>query len=127
LCDRGDGMGISLLRQRNIDLLVLSTEKNPVVQARCKKLRIECVQGLDDKVTALRSFCAGRNIRLDRTIYLGNDINDLECLRAVGWGVAVADSDTRVLAQADQVLTHRGGFGAARELCNLILERLTER
>ncbi|HTU27236.1 MAG TPA: acylneuraminate cytidylyltransferase, partial [Pirellulales bacterium] len=124
LCDRGDGMGVALLRRRGVPMVVLSTEKHPIVRQRCEKLKIECHHGLDDKAAALRALCQERNVRLERTIYVGNDVNDLECMRAVGWSVAVADSHAAVLAQADQVLSRRGGFGAVRELCDLVLQRL---
>jgi YrbI family 3-deoxy-D-manno-octulosonate 8-phosphate phosphatase len=127
LCDRGDGMGISHLAKLKVNMLVLSTETNPVVKARCAKLKLECIHGSQDKASSLKAYCAAHNLRLDRTIFVGNDVNDLECMRTVGFAVAVADSHPNVLAQADLVLTHRGGFGAVREFCDLILERITRR
>ena len=90
ICDRGDGHGISLLRDFGLPLVVLSTETNPVVAARCQKLELECVQGVDDKLAALRRLIHDRGAALSNTIYVGNDINDLSCLKAVGCAVVPA-------------------------------------
>lgn len=123
-CDRGDGMGLAMLRARGVEVVVLSTEQNPVVAARCRKLGIPCQQGVDDKAAALRMLAAQRGMDLTEVIYLGNDVNDLECLRLAGCGVAVADAHPTVLAAADLVLKRPGGHGAVRELCDLLLERM---
>jgi N-acylneuraminate cytidylyltransferase len=123
---RGDGLGLEQLRTRGLPMLVLSKEQNPVVAARCRKLNLECVQGLDIKLDALRSFCRERAIALERTVYVGNDVNDLECLAAVGCGVAVADAHPLAKRQATLVLQAPGGFGAVRELCDLILDQLSQ-
>lgn len=125
-CHRGDGMGLALLRARGIEAAVLSTEANPVVTARCRKLKLECVQDLQDKGAALRALAQEKGIDLDNVIYVGNDVNDLACMRLAGYGVAVSDSHPKALAQADLVLQERGGYGAVRELCDLILQKLEE-
>lgn len=123
-CNRGDGMGLALLLARGVEAAVLSTEANPVVTARCQKLNLPCQQGLADKATALRSLAEQRQIDLENVVYLGNDVNDLASMRLAGFGVAVADSHPETLAQADWVLQTRGGYGAVRELCDLILQKL---
>lgn len=120
ICDRGDGMGLDQLRQSGLPLLVLSTEKNPVVQARCEKLGIPCQQGISDKISALKEWIKRNNLNRSGIIYVGNDINDLPCLRYVGCGVAVGDAYPEVKASAQFVLTTSGGRGAIRELCNLL-------
>ena len=120
-CNRSDGYGISMLRKTNIPLLVLSAEENPVVAARCRKLSIECIHGVKDKLPALREWLAARKLNIQRAVYVGNDINDLECLAAVGFPVAVADAFPPVKAVAKLVLQASGGDGAVREVCDLIL------
>ncbi|HEX4351521.1 MAG TPA: HAD hydrolase family protein, partial [Polyangiales bacterium] len=125
-CSRGDGLGLELLRARGLPMLVLSKEKNSVVAARCRKLNLEYRQGIDAKLDVLRSFCRERAIALERTIYVGNDVNDLECLAAVGCGVAVADAHPIAKRQAGLVLQAPGGLGAVRELCDLILDQLSQ-
>jgi YrbI family 3-deoxy-D-manno-octulosonate 8-phosphate phosphatase len=122
-CSRSDGLGLEALRKAGVPLLVLSKEQNPVVAARCKKLQIRCAQGIDSKLPVLRAFCAELGVPLEHTVYVGNDVNDLECLAAVGCGVAVADAHPRAKLQASIVLEAAGGLGAVRELCDLILEQ----
>ncbi len=121
LCDRGDGMGISLLRQRGVEMIVLSTETHPVVEARCRKLELTCRQGLADKAAALAAIIEERRIAAERVVYVGNDVNDLGCMERVGFSVAVADAHSSVLQQADLVLSRRGGRGAVREFCDQLL------
>lgn len=123
LCHRGDGHGLGQLRAAGIQVLVLSTEVNPVVQARCQKLQIECRQGLGDKKAMLASIMDEHGIEPSQVIFVGNDVNDLECMRAVGCGVAPADAHPSVLAEANLVLSKPGGRGAVRELCDLILSQ----
>ena len=119
--DRGDGMGIALLRRAGVPTLILSTETNPVVGARAAKLGVDVRQGLGDKASALRAWTAERGVGLDRVAYLGNDVNDLPCLELVGWPLAVPDAHPRVLAAARLVLGSPGGRGAVREAAERIL------
>lgn len=121
-CHRGDGMGLAQLRAQGIEAIVLSTESNPVVSARCRKLGIHSYQALKDKATKLRSFAQQRQIDLKDVVYVGNDINDLSCMRIVGYAVTVADAHPLALAQANLILKTRGGHGAVRELCDLIIK-----
>jgi YrbI family 3-deoxy-D-manno-octulosonate 8-phosphate phosphatase len=119
--DRGDGMGIALLRAAGVPTLILSTETNPVVSARAHKLGVDVRQGLADKASVLRAWAAERDLDLDRVAYLGNDVNDLDCLALVGWPLAVPDAHPRVLAAARVVLGSAGGRGAVREAAERIL------
>lgn len=124
LCDRSDGHGISQLRNLGVPMLVLSAEENPVVRARCDKLRIPCLQGIDDKPVALERWLGERQIDASEVVYVGNDVNDTACLRAVGCGVAVGDAYQEAKDAAKVVLTAYGGRGAIRELTDLIIKRL---
>src|SRR6185312_6532738 len=121
-CDRGDGMGISLLRDRGIEQLVLSKELNQVVTARCRKLKIPVIQGQNHKWPILQQWMEEKGISKAGTIYVGNDINDVECLQNVGCGVVVRDAHPRVRSFARLILEQPGGRGAVRELADLILE-----
>ncbi len=122
MVNRADGMGISLLRKAGIPAMVLSTETNPVVAARCRKLNLPVIQSLEEKAPALRAWLETHHLDPAGTIYLGNDVNDLPCFPLVGCAVAVADAHPQVLAQADLILQHNGGQGAVRELCELLLK-----
>lgn len=125
LCNRSDGLGLEQLRDHGLPMLVLSKERNPVVQARCRKLKLECLQGVDDKRPALEAWCRERCLPLSGVIYIGNDTNDLACFEAVGCAVAVADAHEDAVRAADVVLAQDGGRGALRELTDLIAARLT--
>jgi len=120
-CHRGDGLGISRLRGEGIETVVLSTEKNPVVSARCRKLGINCFQGLDEKVGTLHQIVRERELSLAQVAYIGNDVNDLSCLEAVGFPIVVADAHPDVLPAASFVLARDGGQGAVREFCDMLL------
>jgi YrbI family 3-deoxy-D-manno-octulosonate 8-phosphate phosphatase len=119
-CDRGDGMAIEWLRNAGIRGLILSKERNPVVEARAKKVGLPVAQAVDGKAAYLREWCANEGIDLSDVVYLGNDLNDLECFAIVGCSVAVSDAAPQVLEAADLILSRRGGRGAIRELIDSI-------
>lgn len=124
---RGDGAGIKMLRQAGIAAMVLSTEVNPVVTARCEKLKIPVLQGIEDKGTVLKKHLREGRIDPAKVVYVGNDINDLPCFPVAGFAVAVADAEAEVKTAADLVLSRKGGNGAVREVCELILRERAER
>lgn len=124
---RSDGMGVRMLREAGIPVLILSSEANPVVAARAAKLGVEVRQGIADKGAALIKWADENHIALDRVAYLGNDLNDLGCLELVGWPVAVPGSVPEVLAAARLILQNEGGYGAVRELSDLVLRSLRPR
>ena len=120
-CNRSDGWGLSQLKKTGIPLLVLSTERNPVVRARCEKVGIPCLHGFEEKSIALRQWLEEHRIDPAGVIYLGNDLNDLPSMRVVGYPVAVGDSYPEVIEASRMVLSASGGAGAVRELADLIL------
>lgn len=119
---RSDGMGLGRLRKlTDIRLLILSKEPNPVVTARGRKLAIEVRQGIDDKLPELDRWLAEHGISRAQTIYIGNDVNDLDCMKAVGFAVAPADARPEAKAVARLVTQAEGGRGALRELCEALI------
>lgn len=123
VCDRSDGRASEALRTA-VDVLVLSSETNPVVRARCDKLGLECSQGHGlTKGDALRGELVRRGIDAARVLYLGNDTNDVDCLRMVGFPIVVGDAAPSARAVARHVLNARGGRGAIRELTEHLLGR----
>lgn len=120
---RGDSMGLWLVRRSlPIEFIVISTETNPVVSARCKKLGLETHQGIANKVEVFHEVLKQKNIPAEETVFIGNDVNDLGCFREAGFAVAPADAEAEVKRCADLVLQHNGGKGAVREFCDLILQ-----
>lgn len=120
LCSRADGFGLDLLRKLGIELMVLSTETNEVVSKRCEKLQLSCIQGCSNKVQTLIQEAEKRQIRLSETAFLGNDVNDIGCLKAVGLPACVSDAYPEVLHLSKYTTTFPGGFGAVREFCEFI-------
>lgn len=118
---RGDGLGIAALRRSGLELLILSTEVNPVVAARARKLKIPVLHGIDRKDLALKQWCEEQGIAPERVLYVGNDVNDLPCFALAGWPVAVANAHDVVRGAARAVTTVPGGEGAIREIASWIL------
>jgi N-acylneuraminate cytidylyltransferase len=121
---RSDSIRIRELRERGMDLMILSSEVNSVVAARAKKMGVDAIHGvgLQDKGRVMREILEQKKVKAENVIYVGNDLNDLPCFEIAGWCVAVADAYPEVIRAADIVLTKAGGHGAVRELCDLILK-----
>lgn len=121
---RADSMRIKQMRAAGIEVMILSSEVDNVVSARARKMGIQAIHGmgLDGKGQVLKQILAEKNLDASEVVYLGNDFNDLPCFEVAGWAVAVADAYPEVLRAADYVLKTNGGFGALRELCDLILK-----
>ncbi|MEW1643139.1 MULTISPECIES: N-acylneuraminate cytidylyltransferase [unclassified Streptomyces] len=118
---RGDGLGIAALRKSGLKMLILSSEQNPVVAARARKLQLPVLHGIDRKDLALKQWCEEQGIAPERVLYVGNDVNDLPCFALVGWPVAVASAHDVVRGAARAVTTVAGGDGAVREIASWIL------
>ena len=118
-CFRGDGLGLGRLKKLGLDILILTSETNPVVSVRSRKLGVRCIQGCEDKLEILKNFTKESGITLNEVAYVGNDINDLSCLQAVGLPVVVQDAHPDVIPHAQYQTRARGGHGAVREICDL--------
>ncbi|QNP70606.1 acylneuraminate cytidylyltransferase [Streptomyces roseirectus] len=118
---RGDGLGVAALRRSGKKLLILSTEQNPIVAARARKLQIPVLHGIDRKDLALKQWCEEQGISPERVLYAGNDVNDLPCFALVGWPVAVASAHDVVRGAARAVTANAGGDGAIREIAGWLL------
>lgn len=124
-CFRSDGLGLSRLQAAGVKVIVLSTEMNPVVAARCAKLKLPVRQSLADKAQALREIMVADQLTTGVVAYVGNDVNDLDCLRAVGVPIVVADAYPEAVAVAQFQTTRAGGCGAVREVCDWIVASKT--
>ena len=121
---RSDSVRVKELHAAGIEVMILSSEPNRVVEARARKMGVEAIHGvaLHEKGRVMRDILEQKNIQAGNVIYVGNDINDLPCFEIAGWSVAVADAFPEVIHAADYVLSKAGGHGALRELCDLILK-----
>jgi 3-deoxy-D-manno-octulosonate 8-phosphate phosphatase (KDO 8-P phosphatase) len=125
-CFRGDGIGLEKLRRLEIQTIIISTEVNPVVGSRSRKLGIRCIQGCADKRAALEGVVSELGLSLEQTAFVGNDVNDLTCLLAVGLPIVVRDAHPDVVATALYQTQVAGGQGAVREICDLFERTLSE-
>ena len=125
-CSRIDGMGLELIRTRtDIHLRVISREENPVVTARCQKLRIPCEQAVmtgEGKLQILQRIMQDLGFNREETLYMGDDINDLAILRFVAISITVPGGHHAVKSVCKYVTTAPGGRGAIREVCELLLQ-----
>ncbi len=119
-CWRSDGLGLSRLRAAGVHVFVVSTERNPVVTARARKLNLPCRQGVEDKAAAILDICLELGVPAPRTMFVGNDINDIPAFKVVGFPVAVADAYPEVDAHVLFRTGRPGGYGAVREVCDLV-------
>jgi 3-deoxy-D-manno-octulosonate 8-phosphate phosphatase (KDO 8-P phosphatase) len=118
-CFRSDGLGLQKLEQLGIETVIISTEANPVVSTRARKLKIRCVQDCRDKRAALESIVKESGISLTEVAFVGNDINDLPCLECVALPIVVQDAHPDVVSTALYQTKNPGGHGAVREVCDL--------
>jgi len=118
-CTRSDGIGLSKLRAHGVATVIISTEPNPVVSARSKKLNIECIQNCQDKLHALDQVVRRMGLDFEQVAFVGNDINDLPCLTTVALPIVVSDAHPDVVSIAYYQTKLAGGHGAVREVCDL--------
>jgi 3-deoxy-D-manno-octulosonate 8-phosphate phosphatase (KDO 8-P phosphatase) len=120
-CSRGDGLAFEIFRRIGISLFILSTERNSVVARRAGKLKTICVQGVFDKAAALFELAEERSIDLTRTLYVGNDVNDIPAMGLCAFSVCPNDAHPEVQKRSTLVLGARGGQGVAREILEDVL------
>lgn len=124
-CSRSDGFGLRKLDQVGVSYVIISTETNAVVAKRAEKLKIRCFHGCEDKVAVLEKVMREAGVTPEETAFVGNDINDIGCLRLVGMPIVVQDAYPEVIAVARHRTQRKGGDGAVREICDLIAELKT--
>lgn len=122
LCWRSDGLGLARLRDLGIKILIVSTELNPIVSVRAKKLMTQCIQGAGDKATVVAEWASSLGIALSQIAFVGNDINDIPAFKKVGLPIGVADSYDEITPFIRFRTNRPGGYGAVREVCDLIVK-----
>jgi len=120
VCSRLEGYGLRRAAAAGVYCFILSTEENPVVSRRAKKLNLDCIQGSADKVASFEAVLKQRNLSFAQAAFIGNDVNDAELLKRVALPVIVADAHSSVHALTPFRTLQKGGDGAVRELCDAI-------
>jgi 3-deoxy-D-manno-octulosonate 8-phosphate phosphatase (KDO 8-P phosphatase) len=115
-CSRADGLAFDLLRKLNKPAYILSTEKNLVVKARAKKLKITAIQGVAEKVEAIKKLAADNSYSIKNILYVGNDLNDYLVMQLCGYSACPADSHSKIKSISNIILSTNGGDGVVREL-----------
>jgi 3-deoxy-D-manno-octulosonate 8-phosphate phosphatase (KDO 8-P phosphatase) len=118
-----DGFGIKALGASGVDVAIITGRRSQIVITRMKALNVRhIIQGEEDKLPALKILAEQQQINLAEIAYIGDDVPDLACIENVGLGIAVSDAHPSVLTGADHTTFTRGGFGAVREICDLIMQ-----
>ncbi len=118
-----DGFGIKALIASGVEVAIITGRNSTIVSSRMKALNINhIIQGQEDKLPALIKLTEQLKLNLEDVAYIGDDVPDLPCIIKVGLGVAVHDSHPLVLKSADYITFTKGGFGAVREVCDLIMQ-----
>lgn len=119
-----DGAGIVLAEQAGIEFMILTGRKSYCVEHRANELKIKYVfQGIADKLSHLQQFLSQHRLSPCDVAYIGDDVNDLECMHIVGFTACPADAVEEVHQQCDFVSRYNGGQGAVREVCDMIRKR----
>jgi 3-deoxy-D-manno-octulosonate 8-phosphate phosphatase (KDO 8-P phosphatase) len=118
-----DGFGIKALGASGVDVAIITGRNSAIVENRMKALNVaHIIQGQEDKLPALIELTNLLNLTLDEVAYIGDDVPDLPCIEAAGLGISVLDAHPLVLTNANYITFTRGGFGAVRETCDLIMQ-----
>ena len=121
-CSRSDGLAFDVLRKLEKPSYILSTENNPVVSARAKKLKIQVLQGIKNKADSLLNLSESMGYDLSRILYVGNDLNDFHVMKICGYSACPIDSHIKIKELSNIVLNTRGGEGVVRELLEEVLD-----
>ena len=118
--NRKDGLAIDRLKELGIPVVIISTETNKVVSARARKLGIEALQGLSNKVAAIENYLLTKNLSWADCWYIGNDVNDIGAIRKAKFSICPSDAVDLVKKESNYKLTTRGGFGILAEVVSRI-------
>ena len=117
-----DGMGVELLRNYKIPVVIITRENSKIVLSRAKKLLIkEIFIGVKKKELLLPKICKKYQIKKNNVAYIGDDINDLEILKQVGFSASPRDGISIIKKKSDYVCKSKGGEGVLREIADLII------
>jgi YrbI family 3-deoxy-D-manno-octulosonate 8-phosphate phosphatase len=119
--NRSDGLAVIYIKKMNIPQIILTAETNKVVAHRARKLGIDVIQTEKSKILSLKDYLEKNKIDKENTIYIGNEINDIECMQYVGYSLCPADACQKVKKIAGKVLQTGGGRGAVREFYDILM------
>jgi len=118
--NRSDGLAVAKIKEMGISQIIVTSETNPVVAVRARKLGIPILQAVTDKKTAVKKLLKERGIDVNNVVFIGNDLNDEDVMRFIGWPIASGDACPRIKKIARVVLSANGGCGVVREFLNFL-------
>jgi len=119
-----DGMGVTLLRKNKIPTIIVTKEKNPIIRQWAKKMKIEKVyEGILQKEVIINEIYKTFNVTPQELAYIGDDVNDVELMKKVGFSAAPKDGAEQIKKVADYICKSKGGEGVLREIADIILTR----
>lgn len=120
IVNRADGLAIGIIKKLGIKQIILSTETNRVVETRAHKLDIPVIKGIGDKKGMLISYCKDNNVQLKNVAYIGNDINDLDPMKIIGYPICPKDACDEIREISKIILDVSGGEGVVRDFLKYI-------
>lgn len=120
IANRSDGLAVEIIKKKGIPQVIISTESNKTVFARAEKVGIPVFCSISDKKNCLINYCKDNKYELEKTIYIGNDINDLEIMKIVGIPMCPADAHQEIKKHSKYILSKKGGEGVVRELADIL-------
>ncbi|CAG8998952.1 MAG: 3-deoxy-D-manno-octulosonate 8-phosphate phosphatase KdsC [Candidatus Celerinatantimonas neptuna] len=118
-----DGFGVKALLRHGIEVAVITGRNSKIVESRMKNLNVQYIfQGYDNKESAYNELRQKTGVSTNQTAYIGDDVVDLAVMRQVGLSIAVADAHPLVVQHADYQTHICGGYGAVREVCDILLQ-----
>lgn len=121
IVNRADGLAIDMLKKLMIPQIIISTETNKLVKKRAEKLGISVFCGIDNKLKVLKKICKDHHLSIKKVLYVGNDLNDMEIMKAVGYAVAPSDAHPEIRKIAKIIIKKKGGEGVIRGLADILL------
>lgn len=118
-----DGMGLSMIKDIGIKTCILTSENTAIVKNRSKKLNIDILkQGCVDKLKDLKQICKKNKIKFSEIAYIGDDLNDLECMLNVGFTACPKNASREIKNISQYISKHKGGNGVVREVCEFLIK-----
>ncbi len=122
--NRADGLGVGGIKNLGFQQMIVSTETNPVVGFRARKLDLPYLQGVQNKSVAVTEYCKKKEISMNKVAYVGNDINDFEVMKLVGTTYCPADANQEIKQISHHVLVSKGGEGVVREMLDILTNEM---
>ncbi len=117
-----DGMGVTLLRKNNISTIIITKEQTPMVKKWAKRMKIKKLfDGVQQKEKILQRICTQFKVKPDEIAYIGDDINDVELLKMIGFSAVPKDAISIAKNNSNYICKKKGGEGVLREVAEIIL------